>query len=103
MYVHGVSTGKVAAITEQLCVTQISASQVSRAAQTLDEELDIWRNRPLGEIAYLYLDSRYKKVRQGGSVRDAAILMASGVKSDGKRSILGVSVSLSEMEFGEEW
>ncbi len=98
MYVQGVSTRKVAAITEQLCGTQISASQVSRAAQTLDEELEIWRNRPLGEIVYLYLDARYEKVRQGGSVRDAAILMASGVKSDGKRSILGVSVSLSEAE-----
>ncbi len=98
MYVQGVSTRKVAAITEQLCGTQISASQVSRAAQTLDEELEIWRNRSLGEIVYLYLDARYEKVRQGGSVRDAAILMASGVKSDGKRSILGVSVSLSEAE-----
>jgi transposase-like protein len=98
MYVQGVSTRKVAAITERLCGTQISASQVSRAAQTLDEELESWRNRPLGEIVYLYLDARYEKVRQAGSVRDAAILMASGVKRDGKRTILGISVSLSEAE-----
>ena len=98
MYVQGVSTRKVAAITEKLCGTQISASQVSRAAQLLDEELETWRNRPLGEVIYLYLDARYEKVRQAGSVRDAAILMASGVKRDGKRSILGVSVSLSEAE-----
>lgn len=96
MYVQGVSTRKVAAITEQLCGTQISASQVSRAAQQLDEELEAWRNRPLGEVVYLYLDARYEKVRQAGSVQDAAILMASGVKRDGKRTILGVSVSLSE-------
>ena len=98
MYVQGVSTRKVAAITEQLCGTHISPSQVSRAAQTLDEELEVWRNRPLGEIVYLYLDARYERVRQAGSVRDAAILMASGVKSDGRRSILGISVSLSEAE-----
>jgi putative transposase len=98
MYVQGVSTRKVAAITERLCGTQISASQVSRAAQLLDEELETWRTRPLGEVMYLYLDARYEKVRQAGSVRDAAILMASGVKRDGKRSILGVSVSLSEAE-----
>ena len=88
----------MAAITERLCGTQISASQVSRAAQLLDEELETWRNRPLGEVIYLYLDARYEKVRQAGSVRDAAILMASGVKSDGKRTILGISVSLSEAE-----
>lgn len=98
MYVQGVSTRKVAAITEQLCGTQISASQVSRAAQQLDEELESWRNRLLGEVVYLYLDARYEKVRQAGSVRDAAILMASGVKRDGKRTILGISVSLSEAE-----
>jgi putative transposase len=98
MYVQGVSTRKVAAIIERLCGTQISASQVSRAAQQLDEELEAWRNRPIGEIVYLYLDARYEKVRQAGSVRDAAILMASGVKRDGRRSNLGISVSLSEAE-----
>jgi len=98
MYVQGVSTRKVAAITEKLCGTQISASQVSRAAQQLDQELEAWRNRPLGEVVYLYLDARYEKVRQAGNVIPAAILMASGVKRDGKRSILGISVSLSEAE-----
>jgi len=98
MYVQGVSTRKVAAITEQLCGTQINASQVSRACKQLDEELEAWRTRPLGEVLYLYLDARYEKVRQAGSVRDAAILMASGVKRDGRRSILGISVSLSEAE-----
>ena len=79
MYVQGVSTRKVSAITERLCGTQVSASQVSRAAKQLDEELEMWRNRPLGEIVYLYLDARYEKVRQAGNVRDAAILIASGV------------------------
>ncbi len=96
MYVQGVSTRKVAAITERLCGTSVSAAQVSRAAKQLDEVLEIWRNRPLGEVVYLYLDARYEKVRQAGSVRDVAILIASGVKKDGKRSILGISVSLSE-------
>ena len=101
LYVQGVSTRRVAAITERLCGMQINASQVSRAAEQLDETLAAWRTRPLGEVAYLYLDARYEKVRQAGSVRDAAILIASGVKRDGKRVILGISVSLSEAE--EHW
>ena len=101
MYVQGVSTRKVAAITERLCGTQVSATQVSRAAEQLDETLEAWRTRPLGEVVYLYLDARYEKVRQAGRVQDAAILMASGVKRDGKRSILGISVSLSEGQ--EHW
>jgi transposase-like protein len=98
MYVQGVSTRKVAAITEQLCGTEITSSQVSRAAALLDEILEGWRERPLDEIVYLYLDARYEKVRIDGQIRDVAILMASGVDCQGKRQILGVSCSLSEHE-----
>jgi transposase-like protein len=98
MYVQGVSTRKVAAVTERLCGSEISSTQVSRAAAQLDEVLEAWRNRPLDTIIYLYLDAMYEKVRIDGQIRDAAMLMASGVKPDGKRLILGVSVSLGEQE-----
>ena len=98
MYVQGVSTRRVAAITEQLCGVELSSSQVSRATAQLDPILDQWRNRPLGELPYLYLDARYEKVRQDGHVRDAAVLIATGVNRAGHRQILGVSVSLSEQE-----
>lgn len=98
MYVQGVSTRKVAEITEELCGLDVSSSQVSRAAQQLDEELAAWRNRPLGKVPYLILDARYEKVRHGGSVRDCAVLLAVGILPDGKRTVLGVSVSLSEAE-----
>jgi len=98
MYVQGVSTRKVAEITEQLCGLEVSSSQVSRAAEMLDEELAAWRSRPLAEVPYLILDARYEKVRHGGSVRDCAVLLAVGILPDGKRTILGVSVSLSEAE-----
>jgi putative transposase len=98
MYLQGVSTRKVSAIIEELCGSQVSSSQVSRATQALDETLQEWRNRPLGECPYLYLDAHYEKVRDHGQIRDAAVLIASGVAPDGKRRILGVSVSLSEHE-----
>lgn len=98
MYVQGVSTRKVAAITEQLCGSSISSDQVSHATAQLDPVLEAWRTRPLSICPYLYLDARYEKVRQDGQVRDAAVLIAIGVGTDGKRRILGVSVSLSEQE-----
>lgn len=98
MYVQGVSTRKVKAITEQLCGIEVSAMQVSRAAAQLDEVLQQWRERPLGEITYLYVDARYEKVREAGQVRDAAVLVASGITPAGERQVLGVSVSLSEHE-----
>ena len=98
MYVQGVSTRKVAKITAELCGLDVTSMQVSRAATLLDEELAIWRNRPLSQVEYLILDARYEKVRIDGSVRDCAVLIAIGVLPSGNRSVLGVSVSLSEAE-----
>jgi len=98
MYVQGVSTRKVAKITEELCGTEVTSMQVSRAAAMLDEELQAWRTRPLAQVEYLMLDARYEKVRVAGSVRDCAVLVAIGVLPLGQRSVLGVSVSLSEAE-----
>ncbi|MCE9526228.1 MAG: IS256 family transposase [Planctomycetales bacterium] len=98
MYVQGVSTRKVSQITEELCGCEISSSDVSRATKLLDEELTKWRTRPLGAIKYLILDARYEKVREAGCVRDCAVLVAIGIDAEGRRSILGVSVSLSEAE-----
>jgi putative transposase len=98
MYVQGVSTRKVNQVMEELCGLEVSSTQVSRAAQLLDEELEQWRSRPLGQVSYLILDARYEKVRHGGSVITCAVLIAIGITPDGKRSILGVSVSLSEAE-----
>ena len=97
MYVQGVSTRKVKAITEELCGFEISSTQVSRISKGLDEELEKWRSRPLGENQYLMLDARYEKVRHGGQVISVAVLVAIGI-AEGMRSILGVSVSLSEAE-----
>ena len=98
MYVQGVSTRKVSQITEELCGCEISSSDVSRATALLDEELEKWRTRPLGGVKYLVLDARYEKVRESGRVRDCAVLTAIGVDAEGHRSVLGVSVSLSEAE-----
>jgi len=98
MYVQGVSTRKVKAITEQLCGVSITSSAVSQAASQLDSELAKWRERPLGEYPFLFLDAYYEQVREDGHVCDLAVLSAVGVNPQGKREILGVSVSLSEHE-----
>ena len=98
MYVQGVSTRKVTEVMRQLCGLEVSSTQVSRATELLDQELNAWRQRPIGEIPYLVLDARYEKVRHGGSVVSCAVLIAVGITPEGHRSLLGVSVSLSEAE-----
>ena len=98
MYVEGVSTRNVTDVLEAMCGTTVSSSEVSRASALLDEELEKWRTRPLAKVPYLVLDARYEKVRRDGAVVSAAVLIASGVDALGYRTILGVSVSLSEAE-----
>jgi len=98
MYIQVVSTRKVTSVLEKLCGLEISSTQVSNASKLLDEELEKWRNRPIGRILLLQLDARYEKVRQDGMVLSCAVLVATGVMEDGKRIVLGTSVSLSEVE-----
>lgn len=98
MYVQGVSTRKVTDILESLCGLSVSSTQVSRASQLLDDEFSKWRERPLGQYKHLFLDALYEKVRQGGCVLDSAVLIAYGVDYNGKRTVLGVSIALSEAE-----
>lgn len=98
MYVQGVSTRDVAAVMAELGLENVTSTQVSRAAKELDDELEKWRRRPLGEVHHLIIDARYEKVRHDGVVIDVAVLSAVGILPDGRRSVLGVSVALSEAE-----
>ncbi len=99
MYIHGVATRKVRDILEKMCGLEVTAMQVSRATKLLDDEFEKWRTRSLRDpVKYLLLDARYEKVRIDGNVVDCALLIAYGVKEDGHRRVLGVSVELSEAE-----
>jgi transposase-like protein len=100
MYVQGVSTRKVITVLQALLGPEvaISSTQVSRAAEQLDAGLAAWRERPLGETPYVFLDARYERIREGGRLIDCAVLVAVGITADGKRRVLGVSVAFSEAE-----
>lgn len=99
MYLQGVSTRKVRAITEELCGTSVSASTVSRLTKRLDEDLARWRNRRLVEpYPYLVVDARYERVRQNERIESQGVLVISGVSGKGQRDILGVAVANTESE-----
>jgi putative transposase len=97
MYVQGVSTRKVKAITEELCGHAFSASAISAINKRLDESLRAFAERPLAEpFPYLILDARYEKVREAGVVTSQAVLIAVGIDWDGRRQILAVEMASRE-------
>lgn len=100
MYLEGVSTRKVSEITEVLCGTSFSKSLVSHLAGELDTELAAWRARPLTGTTYPYLfvDARYEHVRVDGRVVSQGVLVASAIRSDGRREIVAVDVADTESE-----
>ena len=99
MYVQGVSTRKVKAITEELCGHSFSASAISSVNKGLDEGLSQFAKRRLDEpYPYLILDARYERVREGGVIRSQAVLIAIGINTDGYRQILGVELASRESQ-----
>jgi putative transposase len=102
MYVQGVSTRKVRAVTEELCGHAFSASAISAVDKRLDEGLAAFARRRLEEpFAYLVLDARYEKVREAGIVGSRAVLVAVGVDGDGRRQVL--AVELANRESRSSW
>ena len=100
MYIKGVSTRKVAEITEALCGTSFSKSQVSELASWLDTDLLAWRERPLTaeSYPYLFVDARYEHVRVDGQVVSQGVLVVSAIRDDGRREIVAVDVADTESE-----
>ena len=99
MYVQGVSTRKVKAVTEELCGHEFSEASVSRIVVKMDEELEKFFRRKFREeeqFAYLILDARYEKVRDDGTIRDRAVMVAIGIDWEGRRQVLAVEVANRE-------
>ncbi|WP_396277411.1 IS256 family transposase [Glutamicibacter creatinolyticus] len=98
-YLAGVSTRRMDKLVKQLGIHSLSKSQVSRMAADLDEQVEQFRHRPLGETGPFTLvaaDALTMKVREGGRVINAVVLVATGVNADGRREVLGVKVATSE-------
>lgn len=98
--VQGVSTRKIEAVLEQFGIVGVSAGQVSQLCAALDEKVRQFRERPLGESRYIWVDALYEKVREDERVESMASVIATGVNPHGRREILGVDLMPTESEEG---
>ena len=98
--VKGVSTRKIEAVLEEFGIAGVSAGQVSQLCKSLDEKVRKFREAPLGEIRYVWVDALYEKVRVDERVESMAVVIATGVNLEGRREVLGVDVIAAETEEG---
>ena len=98
-YVNGVSTRKVDRLVEQMGLRGLSKDQVSRMCRALDEQVQLFRERPLeGAYPYLWLDAKVERVREKGGVRQKALVIAYAVHESGLREVIGLDVGEAETE-----
>ena len=98
-YLAGVSTRRMDKLVKTLGIDSLSKSQVSRMAAELDEHVKQFRHRPLdaaGPFTFVAADALTMKVREGGRVINAVVLIATGVNGDGHREVLGMRVATAE-------
>ncbi len=98
--VKGVSTRKIEAVLEELGIAGVSAGQVSQLCAALDEKVRKFREGPLGEIRYVWMDALYEKVRVDDRVESMAVVIATGANLQGRREVLGFDVIAAESEEG---
>jgi putative transposase len=98
--VKGVSTRKIESVLEQFGIAGVSAGQVSQLCATLDEKVRQFRERPLAEHRYVWVDALYEKVRVDDRVESMAVVIATGVNREGRREVLGLDVLPAESEEG---
>ena len=98
-YVQGISTRSVDDLVKAMGMTGISKSQVSRLCSEIDGKISTFLERPLeGDWPYVWLDATYVKARQDGRIVSVAVIIATGVNSDGRREVLGMTIGASEAE-----
>ncbi len=101
MFVAGTSTQKVGEVAQTLMGVAPSASAISRLNQTLTQQFDTWRQRPLQEHwRILYLDGVHFSVRHGDKADSTIILTALGVDLAGNKEVLALRACAEEDKDG---
>ncbi len=101
MFVAGTSTHKVGEVAQMLMGVAPSASTISRLNQTLTQQFDAWRQRPLQEHwRILYLDGVHFSIRHGDKADSTIILTALGVDLEGHKEVLALRACAEEDKDG---
>jgi putative transposase len=103
MFLAGVSTRSLSLISERLIGRKISAGEISKVSSQLKEAVETWRERDLSQepIKYMFVDGTNFSMRVEGSVDKVPVLVAIGVTTEGRRTVLGLQAG--DKESASNW
>jgi len=99
VFIAGVSTRDVGWVTKVLLNASVSAGTVSSITKALDQEVGQFHRRPIAdEYVYVFFDGVVKKVVSCGKAVKKVVLVAYGIRKDGRREVIDYRVAKSESE-----
>jgi transposase-like protein len=102
-FLRGISTRQVGRVTAVVTGDQVSAQTVSQLTRVLDRAVQEFHHRPLGDDwAYLFFDGVWLKVRRACGPQKVLLLVAYGVRRNGRRELLAFTRAKSESQAGWE-
>ena len=97
MYAKGMSTRDIEAFINNLYGVSISPDYVSTVTDRVLEDVHEWQNRPLESVyPVAFFDALRVKIRSGASVKNMAVHLGIGVRTDGTREVLGMWIAENE-------
>jgi transposase-like protein len=97
LYAKGMSVSDIEEQIKDLYNFDISTSAISRITERVAQDVTIWQNRPLESVyCIVWMDGIVFKVRENSKVIDKTIYLAVGLRTDGKKEVLGLWLGRNE-------
>lgn len=97
LYAKGMSVSDIEEQIRELYNIELSTSAISRITERVSQDITLWQNRPLESVyCIVWMDGIVFKVRENSRVIDKTIYIAIGLRTDGKKEVLGLWLGKNE-------
>jgi putative transposase len=97
LYSRGLSTEEICGHLKEIYHTDVSKELISHITNTIYEEVQQWRNRPIDELyPIVFFDAIRIKIRDSGKVVNKVVYLALGIDIEGQKDLLGMWIAHNE-------
>jgi putative transposase len=97
LYAKGMTVRDIQAHLEELYGTEVSRDLISTITDSVMEDVNAWRNRPLDELyPIVFIDGFVAKCRLDGRVENRTVYVIYGINTEGQKDVLGLYLGAAE-------